>query len=85
MEEAWNGFLSYCGGEGYLDEMQRIMTEMKENAGKGAAVLRNRVMTLQHLHHWNDGLTRIVSGEIDKAPEWAKKLAEIYFTTEVSQ
>ena len=85
MEEAWNGFLSYYGVEGYLDELQRIMAEMKENSGKGAAMLRNRVMTLQHLHHWNDGLTRIVSGEIDKAPEWAKKLAEIYFTTEVSQ
>ena len=48
-------------------------------------MLRNRVMTLQHLHHWNDGLTRIVSGEIDKAPDWAKKLAEIYFTTEVGK
>ena len=83
MEEAWNGFLSYYGTEGYLDELQRIMNEMKSNAGKGAAMLRNRVMTLQHLHHWNDGLSRIVSGEIDKAPEWAKKLAELYFTTEV--
>ena len=81
--EAWNGFLSYYGTAGYLDELQRIMDEMKNDAGKGAAMLRNRVMTLQHLHHWNDGLTRIVSGEIDKAPEWAKKLAEIYFTTEV--
>ena len=60
------------------------MDEMKNNAGKGAAMLRNRVMTLQHLHHWNDGLSRIVSGEIGKAPEWAKKLAEIYFTTGVT-
>jgi poly-gamma-glutamate synthesis protein (capsule biosynthesis protein) len=83
MEEAWNGFLSYYGVEGYLDELQRIMNEMHSDAGKGAAMLRNRVMTLQHLHHWNDGLSRIVSGEINKAPEWAKKLAELYFTTEV--
>ena len=82
--EAWNGFLSWYGVEGYLDELQRIMDEMKNNAGKGAAMLRNRVMTLQHLHHWNDGLSRIVSGEIGKAPEWAKKLAEIYFTTGVT-
>ncbi|MBR7139877.1 MAG: CapA family protein [Lentisphaeria bacterium] len=83
--EAWNGFLSYYGVEGYIDELQRILKEMTDDAGKGAAMLRNRVMTLQHLHHWNDGLTRIVSGEISKAPEWAKKLAEIYFTTEVSK
>ena len=57
---------------------------MRETPEKGAAMLRNRVMTLQHLHHWNDGLSRIVSGEIGKAPEWAKKLAEIYFTTEAA-
>ena len=48
-------------------------------------MLRNRVMTLQHLHHWNDGLTRIVNGEIDKAPEWGVKLAELYFTAEVQK
>jgi len=83
--EAWNGFLRYYGVKGYLDELSRIMAKMEEDPGKGAAMLRNRVMTLQHRHHWNDGLSRIVSGEIDKAPEWAVKLAELYFTTEVKK
>ena len=85
MVEAWNGFLKYYGTAGYLDELKRIMNQMQENPGKGAAMLRNRVMTLQHLHHWNDGLTRIVNGEIDKAPEWGVKLAELYFTAEVQK
>ena len=85
MVEAWNGFLRYYGVKGYLDELSRIMDKMKEDPGKGAAMLRNRVMTLQHRHHWNDGLSRIVAGEIDKAPEWAVKLAEFYFTEQVKK
>ena len=85
MVEAWNGFLRYYGVKGYLDELSRIVDKMKEDPGKGAAMLRNRVMTLQHRHHWNDGLSRIVAGEIDTAPAWAVKLAEFYFTEQVKK
>ena len=82
MEDFWNGFLKFYHVKGYIAEVERIAKVMKEDPGKGAAMLRNRVMTLQHLHHWNDGLTRIVNGTIDEASEEALSLAEKYFLTE---
>lgn len=82
MLESWNGFLKFYHTKGYIEEVERIAKVMKEDPGKGAAMLRNRVMTLQHLHHWNDGLTRIVDGTIDDAPSRALALAEKYFLTE---
>lgn len=85
MNDSWNGFLKFYHVKGYQAELERILEAIKQDPGKGCAMLRNRVMTLQHNNHWNDGLTRIVDGTIDDASPEALALAEKFFLTEVKK
>jgi poly-gamma-glutamate synthesis protein (capsule biosynthesis protein) len=67
-KEAWNAVLAYNGLQGFQNELEKILTTMRETPEKGAAMLRNRVTCIQHSSQWIDGMTRIVNGNIEDAP-----------------
>jgi poly-gamma-glutamate synthesis protein (capsule biosynthesis protein) len=73
--EAWQGFLRYYGLKGFRDEIAMILAKMDQEPAKGAAMLRNRITTMQHREHWIDAMTRIMDGTIDSSPQWALDLA----------
>ncbi|MCA1809724.1 MAG: CapA family protein [Kiritimatiellia bacterium] len=77
---AWHGFLRHCGRAGLTREIELIMHTMARDPSKGAAMLRNRMTTLQHNRHWQDLLTRIMDGTLDDAPCWAVELIEEWMT-----
>ena len=83
IEEAWHGFLRYQGREGFRAEVEKILAEMDACPGKGAAMFRNRLTTLQHREQWLDLLTRIMEGRIDSAPQWAYDLMAEWQTAKV--
>jgi poly-gamma-glutamate synthesis protein (capsule biosynthesis protein) len=78
--EAWHGFLRYYGLKGFRDEIATILTKMDQEPSKGAAMLRNRITTMQHREHWIDAMTRIMDGTIDSSPQWALDLAAEWLT-----
>jgi len=80
VEEAWHGFLRHYGIKGFRDEIAMILSKMDQEPAKGAAMLRNRVATMQHREHWIDAMTRIMDGTIDEAPPWASDLAVEWLT-----
>jgi poly-gamma-glutamate synthesis protein (capsule biosynthesis protein) len=80
IEEAWHGFLHQYGTQGFFNEIEMLMTRMKEEPEKGAAMFRNRLTTLQHFHHWKDAMTRMVEGTIDVSPQWARDLTREWLT-----
>lgn len=66
VNEAWQAFLAYHGQEGFQEELGRILQAWQTQPGKGAAMLRNRLLTPQHYWHWHDGLQRLLNPD---APE----------------
>jgi hypothetical protein len=78
--EAWQGFLRYYGLKGFRDEIAMILAKMDQEPAKGAAMLRNRITTMQHREHWIDAMTRIMDGTIDSSPQWALDLAAEWLT-----
>ncbi|MFH1156133.1 MAG: CapA family protein [Pseudomonadota bacterium] len=80
VEDAWHGFLSYYGNQGFMDEVTMILDRIRQEPRKGAAMFRNRMTTLQHYLHWKDLLTRMVDQNLDPAPEWAKTRIKEYLT-----
>jgi poly-gamma-glutamate synthesis protein (capsule biosynthesis protein) len=80
IEDAWHGYLRYCGIAGLQDEIKMILDQLKGEPEKGAAMLRNRITTIQHYRHWTDILTRIINGDIDTSPQWAYDLVEEWLT-----
>jgi len=78
--EAWHGFLRYYGLKGFRDEIAMILAKMDQEPAKGAAMLRNRISTMQHREHWIDAMTRIMDGTIDASPQWALDLAVEWLT-----
>ena len=56
---------------------------MRDTPAKGAAMLRNRVTCVQHSSQWIDGMTRIVNGTIDDAPQEMIDLVKEFMTREV--
>ncbi len=57
-----------------------LLGKLREDPAKGAAMIRNRVTTMQHREHWIDAMTRIMNGTIDDAPDWACKLTREWLT-----
>ncbi|WDP88192.1 MAG: CapA family protein [Desulfobacter sp.] len=51
IKDAWKGFLSYYGADGFKNEVAMIMEKLSSDPGKGAAMFRNRLTTNQHLFH----------------------------------
>ncbi len=82
-QASWNGFLHHYGTDGFLNEISMILGRLKSEPQKGAAMLRNRLTTLQHFHHWKDLMTRIVDGELETSPVWARDLVEEWLTTKL--
>jgi Bacterial capsule synthesis protein PGA_cap len=80
IEDAWNGFLRHYGLGGFFDEIEMLMGKLREDPPKGAAMIRNRVATMQHREHWIDAMTRIMDGTIDDAPDWATELTREWLT-----
>ncbi len=78
--EAWHGFLRHYGLKGFRDEIGMILSTMDREPQKGAAMLRNRVATMQHREHWIDAMTRIMEGTIDTSPQWALDAAAEWLT-----
>jgi poly-gamma-glutamate synthesis protein (capsule biosynthesis protein) len=78
--EAWYGFLRHYGIKGFRDEMAMILAKIDQEPAKGAAMLRNRVATMQHREHWIDAMTRIMDGTIGDSPQWAYDLAVEWLT-----
>ena len=83
--EAWHGFLRHYGIKGFRDEIAMILAKMDQEPAKGAAMLRNRVATMQHREHWIDAMTRIMDGTIDEAPQWSCDLAVEWLTRRQSE
>jgi hypothetical protein len=80
IEKAWHGFLHYYGVEGLKNEIQTILEKLESEPPKGAAMLRNRLTTMQHNQHWIDALSMVIRGDLDTSPQWAYDLAEEWLT-----
>lgn len=80
IQDAWHGFLHHYGRQGFTDEVARIMAMLESQPEKGAAMFRNRLTTRQHFHHWQDTMTRIMSGTLESSPDWARGLAREWLT-----
>ncbi|HTZ40537.1 MAG TPA: CapA family protein [Syntrophales bacterium] len=83
--EAWHGFLRFYGLKGFREEIAMILAKMDQEPAKGAAMLRNRIATMQHREHWIDAMTRIMNGTIDASPQWACDLAVEWMTRKQPQ
>ncbi|MBR1953039.1 MAG: CapA family protein, partial [Lentisphaeria bacterium] len=82
-KEAWHAVLAYNGLDGFQQELEKILSVMRENPAKGAAMLRNRVTCVQHSSQWIDGMTRIVNGNIADAPQDMIDLVQEFLTREI--
>ncbi len=83
IEDAWNGFLRHYGVDGFFNEIEMLMGKLKEAPKKGAAMMRNRVATMQHREHWIDAMTRIIDGTIADSPDWAYDLTREWLTRKI--
>lgn len=84
VEDAWNGFLDHYGKGGFADEIRRILAEFETRPEKGAAMFRNRLTTLQHRHHLIDFTSRLIGGNLNASPRWARDLVVEWMTKEVT-
>ena len=80
IEDGWNGFLRQYGVDGFFNEIEMLMGKLREDPRKGAAMVRNRVATMQHREHWIDAMTRIIDGTIEDSPDWAVELTREWLT-----
>jgi len=83
IEKAWHGFLHYYGVKGLKNEIQTILEKFEDELPKGAAMLRNRLTTMQHNQHWIDTLSMVIQGELDTSPQWAYDLAKEWLTRKI--
>ncbi len=80
LEQAWHAFLCYYGTKGFLNEIESILIRLKTNPRKGAAMMRNRLTTLQHFHHWKDTMTGIIADNLKDPVEWGDRIIKLYMT-----
>jgi poly-gamma-glutamate synthesis protein (capsule biosynthesis protein) len=80
IEDGWNGFLRQYGIDGFFNEIEMLVGKLREDPRKGAAMVRNRVATMQHREHWIDAMTRIIDGTIEDSPDWAVELTREWLT-----
>jgi hypothetical protein len=84
IDDTWHGFLHYYGASSFFEEVAMIVTKMKTDPQKGAAMFRNRLTTLQHYQHWKALLTRMVDGTLESSPEWPRRLTEEWLTAKIA-
>ncbi len=80
LDQAWHAFLCYYGKQGFLNEIETIIIRLKTRPRKGAAMMRNRLTTLQHFHHWKDVMTGIMGETLKDPVEWADRIIKQYMT-----
>ncbi len=83
--DAWHAVLAYHGIAGFEEELQRILSQWQNAPAKGAAMLRNRLLCMQHATQWRDGLSRIIDGTISDAPAEYVEMVRRYHTREVKK
>lgn len=83
-KEAWHAVLDENGRAGFEAELEKILRTMREDPGKGAAMLRNRVTCMQHRTQWIDGLTRITDGTENSAPREYRETVRAYMTRKIT-
>ena len=83
IEDAWNAFLRHYGAAGFFAEVATLLGKLRDEPAKGAAMIRNRVTTMQHREHWIDAMTRIMNGTIDDTPDWAYNLVHEWLTRKI--
>jgi poly-gamma-glutamate synthesis protein (capsule biosynthesis protein) len=77
---AWQATLAYYGSGGFKKEVLGILEKMESEPRKGAAMFRNRIMTLQHSELWRDALTRFMAEKESPVPAGMTRLIEEWFT-----
>ena len=80
IRDGWHGFLGHYGLGGFREELRMLTEHLERDAGRGAAMFRNRLTTMQHYHHWRDLMTHIMDDTLEQAPEWTRKLAREWLT-----
>lgn len=79
---AWHAVLAANGVAGFQAELEKILEKLRTDPPHGAAMLRNRVLCMQHRTQWSDGLTRIAEGTLDEAPAELIELVRDFMTRE---
>ncbi|MEX1303517.1 MAG: CapA family protein [Desulfotignum sp.] len=64
-EQAWQAVTRYYGTHMMMPELTGIMDTLNTDPPKGAAMLRNRLTTLQHTELLKDTLTRMTGGHME--------------------
>jgi poly-gamma-glutamate synthesis protein (capsule biosynthesis protein) len=64
-EQAWQALTRYYGTHMMMPELTGIMDTLNTDPPKGAAMLRNRLTTLQHTELLKDTLTRMTGGHME--------------------
>jgi len=83
IRDGWLGFLHYYGKKGFISEVEKILSIMKTDPEKGAAMFRNRLTAAQHYTHWVDFLTQVISGTHAPENSWAYALVNEYFDKKI--
>ncbi len=79
-ERAWQAYLEYYGTSGFTGEVLGILDKMKTEPPKGAAMFRNRIMTMQHRELWRDLLTREMANRRPPGSREAFRTVHEWFT-----
>ncbi|MBN2582789.1 MAG: CapA family protein [Planctomycetes bacterium] len=85
LAEAWDAFIDLRQEAGFPDELNWALGAWKDDPALGAARVRNLFITPAHVTLWTRGLSRIVNGRADSAPEWARKLVRLWTTLPIAE
>jgi poly-gamma-glutamate synthesis protein (capsule biosynthesis protein) len=80
VEAAWQAYLAYYGVSSFRNEVEGILEKMRTEPPKGAAMFRNRIVTMQHRELWRDFLTRLMNGERARYSREARRVIHEWFT-----
>jgi len=82
--KSWEAWLDYYGEKGFRAEVLGILEKMTTDPGKGAAMFRNRITTMQHTELWRTFLTRMMDGGKQNYSREAYRTVEEYFSKTIS-
>jgi poly-gamma-glutamate synthesis protein (capsule biosynthesis protein) len=82
--KSWEAWLDYYGEKGFRAEVLGILEKMTTDPGKGAAMFRNRITTMQHTELWRTFLTRMMDGGKRNYSREAYRTVEEYFSKTIS-
>jgi len=79
-KQAWHALIQYYAAHMLEPELTAIFNTLKTDPPKGAAMLRNRLTTLQHKELLTDTMTRIMANRLDEVSARAKTLVHEWMT-----